>query len=453
MPSTSNNNTPRDENPAAVFSPKEQLSVDAPVGFKQHSEGDLHLIDESLPAPDSVATLDSSRVIGQSPYPARADHKHSFSDGSATVPAFGWANMGFFKNTATSVGLSISGVGRHYWDATKAYAPASISIGGWSADADYGAIEGLYAYLLLGGSAPLDTNAYLRASDELRLGATGYVDRVTINGTTVTIVPSISCNALNTNGSTLTAGPINCGAISSGYITSTGGIHNQTRITDSPNNSRWDLQQLRLESSSGTTTGLAMWVSAAGIAPVLRCFSGNGESIDCGNNPGTAYAQFGANNFVTWSTERLKKEIVRARKSNSSALKLLKSATWDDIHPDAEIWPTARFTEVNDRWVARGKKPLTITESHTELGYHDCSTNIDCCGDGVTSFCGLHKRHHGRRGFVAEDVFEVFPEAVAQDNQNNINGIDYSVIVAEMWDIICELNERIESLEERLAAV
>ena len=64
---------------SSSLNPKEELKIDSPVGRKQHADSDLHLIDESLPAPSMVSNFDASKAIGVSPNVAREDHAHGFS--------------------------------------------------------------------------------------------------------------------------------------------------------------------------------------------------------------------------------------------------------------------------------------------------------------------------------------------------------------------------------------
>lgn len=211
---TSSNNNSRDENPAAVFSPKEKLAIDTPIGTKQHADGDWHLIGESLPEAERVSSLTGLASVGNSPIPAREDHLHAYADGTAAAPSIGWGSLGFYKVSASVLGLAIAGVNKFNWDSNRFYAPSSMSIGAWSTDGSYGAVEGLYGYLLMGST--INTNVYLRASGQISLGATGYVDRVIINGTTVTITPTISCNTINSGA--VNCGAVNCGNISSGQV-------------------------------------------------------------------------------------------------------------------------------------------------------------------------------------------------------------------------------------------
>jgi len=249
-----------------------------------------------------------------------------------------------------------------------------------------------------------------------------------------------------------------------GYVTANAGalFGNQVRITSSPNNSRWDLQQLRLESASGATTGLAMWVSAAGIAPVLRCFSGNGESIDCGNNPGTAYAQFGANNFVTWSSVRGKENIRRRakedRRESRRALKRIETVVYDDKVGEMKIAKSPRFSDVNKRWIASGRSPLKIKniQRDTVTVEHDCEQNP--CTGTATEPCGIVRRHLNRRGIVAEELLDVMPHAVSVNMFGETMGVDYGVITVELVDAVQDLDDenqelrsRIDDLEARLA--
>lgn len=194
-----------------VTNPKEALQVDVPIGMKQHSDSDLHLIGETLPEPSRVSDFTSVAAVGQSPNPAREDHAHKLADGTAAAPSLGWGNLGFYKVSAGVVGLAVGGVNKFNWDGSRFYAPSNISVGTWAGD--YGAIMGLHGYLLLGSTLP-DTTTYLRSSGQLNLGATGYADRVTITGTTVSITPTISCNAISSGQITANAGggtPINVG--------------------------------------------------------------------------------------------------------------------------------------------------------------------------------------------------------------------------------------------------
>lgn len=67
------------------------------------------------------------------------------------------------------------------------------------------------------------------------------------------------------------------------------------------------------------------------------------------------------------------------------------------------------------------------------------------------SFGYKDTRAAGRQyGFIAEEMAEVFPEAVAFDKQDRPDSIDYGKLTVPLVSVVKQLIERVEELEERL---
>jgi hypothetical protein len=232
------------------------------------------------------------------------------------------------------------------------------------------------------------------------------------------------------------------------YIAGT--VHGDRAYFSGYQNSSDHGSQLVRAVSSGDSAGISLWPSNYGIAPVLRCFSGNGESIDCGNNPGTGYAQFGANNFVTWSARRGKKNIRTRGQAEKDEFRerfaRIKTVIYDDAVGEMKVAKTQRFSDLNKKWVESGKSPLTPNPDRDfESVEHDCDQNP--CNGTSAEPCGIVRRHRNRRGIVAEELLDVLPQAVSVNMFGETMGVDYGVITVELVDIVQDLLEEVEELK------
>lgn len=308
----------------------------------------------------------------------------------------------------------------------------NMTIGGWSANGAVQAFESPHGYLLMGQNG-VDGSLHLRtkSASPVNIGAnqTNTLAVGDASSTFTGVVYAATFSAANHTG---------------GYVEPSGNCNSSVHSN----------QNLQIR-SSGTIAGLSMWPTNYGIAPVLRCFVGHGESIDCGNNPGTGYAQFGANNFVTWSARRGKKNIKKREKAERdvfrSKFRAIETVIYDDAVGETKVAKSPRFSELNKRWIASGKSPLEpkVAERDTVSVEHDCDLNP--CNGTADEPCGIVRRHRNRRGIVAEELLEILPQAVSVDMFGETMGIDYGVVLVEMIDVVQDLMGEVEELKAALA--
>lgn len=170
-----------------------------------------------------------------------------------------------------------------------------------------------------------------------------------------------------------------------------------------------------------------------GYAPVFRCWMGTGEGFDCNNSSGTVYAYVGGSQFITRSSQRWKKHI-HQRPDNAvipRALDLLSCRTviWDDATLDSE------WCEEDQCFVNR-----EICD--------DFNCDCECCSTARVD--PINRRHFNRRGYLAEELAEVLPEAVHFEQDGTPSGIDYSMVTVELMDIAKLLVLQCEDQERRL---
>jgi hypothetical protein len=169
------------------------------------------------------------------------------------------------------------------------------------------------------------------------------------------------------------------------------------------------------------------------LAPVLRVWTGTGEGFDCNNSAGTVYAYVGGSQFITRSSGRFKKHIKERDNSEviPRALDLLACRTviWDDTYLDGE-WCEESGCIVN--------KEVCDDEN----------CECECCSTARVD--PINRRHFNRRGYLAEELAEVLPEAVHFESDGTPSGIDYSMVTVELMDMVKLLVLQCEDQERRI---
>ena len=187
--------------------------------------------------------------------------------------------------------------------------------------------------------------------------------------------------------------------------------------------------------SSVTSGGVASFTAhvIGAVAPVFRVWTGTGEGFDCNNSTGTLYAYVGGSQFITRSSQRWKKHI--HQRSDDAvvprALDLLgcRTVIWDDATLDSE-------------W---------CEEDQCYVNKEICDDpNCDCKCCSTARVDPINRRHFNRRGYLAEELAEVLPEAVHFEQDGTPSGIDYSMVTVELMDITKLLVLQCEDQERRL---
>jgi hypothetical protein len=182
--------------------------------------------------------------------------------------------------------------------------------------------------------------------------------------------------------------------------------------------------------------------------------SGGGENgLDVGNYAGTGYGYIGAASFVIRSSQTIKDNIEymppESRDISVERIRNLKPVRWDDKAKLSYGVPGKRFVDINEKWVARGRRPLEIDWKHYETVEHICE--LENCIGNESNPCPPVGFHKNRYGFVAEDVAEVFPKAVQFSTLGKPIGIDYAVISYALVETSQHLLDKIEELENKIA--
>ena len=193
------------------------------------------------------------------------------------------------------------------------------------------------------------------------------------------------------------------------------------------------------------------------MAPQLRAYGGFGR-IDCISQDSTGYYDMGCLTITQFSSIEMKNDVKRLL--DDDVLKELfwvEAKNWKLKNPPKVLRPNAKFRDINARWVARGKTPLTVQKHHEESDYHDCS--IDTCNGTKEKPCALYRHYHGyRMGLVAEELKERFPDlvrdAVNEEDTASIKVGDVANLAlgstAALTREVVKLMLRVEELEQKL---
>jgi len=228
-------------------------------------------------------------------------------------------------------------------------------------------------------------------------------------------------------------------------------VHN----TSANNEYQYQAMILRGDSSSNCAIGF----ETVNNIFQLRNYGAIGR-IDCVNYLANGYITFGADGYFTASSIVGKKDVEVADDDD-----VLGKAFWTQgktYHRKADHLvsrPTERFLDIDGRWTAKGHTPLTLTHEHRENAVHDCS--IDNCDGTAESPCQAERNHSARRrGLIAEEVFELFPECVSVDGDGSPEGLFVEAVagtaLAGVGALTRKLTEAflvIEDLQARLAVL
>lgn len=121
------------------------------------------------------------------------------------------------------------------------------------------------------------------------------------------------------------------------------------------------------------------------------------------------------------------------------------------LHVIGDIYASGNITGLSDR---RYK-----TDIHPIVGALDQVTLLN----GYTYFRPDHRPNERQMGLIAQEVKEVYPEAVTYDEKNDRYGVNYGAMIApllsamkemrsEYQELVGRLQQRIESLEKQLAS-
>lgn len=205
---------------------------------------------------------------------------------------------------------------------------------------------------------------------------------------------------------------------------------------------------LRADPGAGWATcslhpgGIAITIGApggAGNSLYIRDYTGNAAS-----------ANIHAANFTADSSRRWKRNINpypllavgAAVPKVADVISRLQPVTFEFSVPDIEV-PSERrgkaFQRLNRFRESKGLDPY-------ELPIHDCDIH-ECNGTSENPCCRVINRERQLHGFIAEDVFEVLPEAVWLDSDRLPAGLDLGQIVSISIAAIKELITRVDKLE------
>lgn len=221
-------------------------------------------------------------------------------------------------------------------------------------------------------------------------------------------------------------------------------------------------QMLRIRNSSQDKLSAR---AVAGLACIVGDTSGGVDSLRSGVwrylGPDNAFAAGSADGgglitiFASAFTpssliykENVEYMPIESRDISIERIKNLKPARWDEKNSLQEGRLSERFKNINERWQKSGKSALTPQDHHYIFSEHDCS--IDNCTGDSENRCPVFERSKKRYGFIAEDVAQVFPKAVAYSSEGNPIAIDYSSITYSLVETVQSLLDKVEYLESRL---
>lgn len=244
-------------------------------------------------------------------------------------------------------------------------------------------------------------------------------------------------------------------------IRARGGVSNDSgagapgvRINGSGGNyaSGWAYDQVQVCDTSGAQHSSCCFYTGP-TAPMLRAYGPFGERIDFLNNPNTAYCQICAGAFTVQSSQRIKQDIVRIE--DERLLEMVSEVSTHQFLPKTRpmILPlTDRFMDINARWVARGKYPLTPTIICYEIvgEPHDCDNPKHNCHGAPDHPCPVTVNDTRRYGIIAEHLQEYIPEAVCYGEDNLPEGYDVDQIAAMAFGSIGAVVRYVAKLEARI---
>ncbi len=478
-------NTPsNEEGPVGA----EEARADKPLGFKQHLDGDYHLIGETIIEPTKVYPLRAASNLGTSPFVAREDHAHGleegiildplnpyiyfdpntyffwsgtqlyfvsggttalvvdadssfFPNGSLADPSIAFLNepdVGFYHDTAGILSVGVDGSNVADFTSARLYIKSGLSAGGWTADTGHAAVEGPTCYLLLGRADGANNAAYLRSTGSVYIGSYG-TDRLVADTDGIDVTGTIYLTGTITG--------LGDATFTSGGVTAVAAAFQRATVSAS-----WPDSALII-GSGGTQAMSTHWVS--GFAPNFKVHSAFGDRFHVRNATGVDNVRCDAQQWFSSSSIERKQDIedlpvgqlenimklrpVKYRRKKEESLAQL---------PLSERRAKALF-RLND---IRSNQGLDKFDS-PEL-YHDCTR--DPCTGTPENPCIIYKDWEtGNIGLIAEEFGEVYPEATGSGEtpgtHTGIDSLQVAVLaiagVQELLAKIDVLTKRVEELE------
>lgn len=176
-------------------------------------------------------------------------------------------------------------------------------------------------------------------------------------------------------------------------------------------------------------SGISFSVPHNGVAPLLVCIGADGEALQVRNAAGTGYVPIRASAFTVSSSERIKEDISDAPEDTLDKISELSAKTY-------------RFTEGPSVLVESDDGTITSVD-------HVCSPEL--CGHTPNDPCSIIQNDTLRFGLIAEEVFNVFPEAVTLDNGGQPAGVDIDQIAALALDGVSRLSRLVADQTVQIA--
>ena len=213
--------------------------------------------------------------------------------------------------------------------------------------------------------------------------------------------------------------------------------------------------QVRAEESiaaAGGQCAISFHCPGNSVAPQLRAYGPFGNRLDVIDAFNTGMGSFGAAAFTVFSSERVKEDIQSASdKSLLELAKRVKGSRFRNKNRPQVIETTERFRDVNKRWIKSGRNPLKPTENHLtgKACDHVCGEGY-CDGTPEHPCCTIANDTH-RYGLIAEELFEVMPEAVNLGEDGLPESYNVDQVAAMALATTAALVRKIEELTARIA--
>ena len=224
-------------------------------------------------------------------------------------------------------------------------------------------------------------------------------------------------------------------------------------------NKSWSSMQLRVFSRSNTggeatnsIVGMSFWNQLYGTAPIMRVYGPYGEAMGFTNNANTAYAPIVASAFTVSSTQRAKKdlEVVEDDRVIDLASKWLMAEFTDKVRPQT-LRKNDRFKDVDRRWQAQGRSPLTPNQDRDlETMDHSCVGEDSLCDGTADAPCPITANDTRRFGGLAEWWGEVAPEQTMFDEEGIALGINVDQVASTALGAVGALTRRLQDALDRI---
>ena len=365
-------------------------------------------------------------------------YRGASATGTVSSPTYSWdgdSQTGMYRNGTSTIAWSLGGLRKMQLSPDRLYL-----FGGTGATSYIGPINTSYFYMYTGSNA-FYFNKGVRVDTGI-IGSHNENLQLTRAGTTkMTMTTSTTIN------------------------------YQQFKI-DGPNvgtsAKSWTSSQFMIESlnSSGsdTTNSLVQMTlhnDRYGVAPLIRNFGVEGESVGFANNANTAFIPIRASAFTVSSTIRIKQDIEAVEDADAIALaeKFLLTSFLPKVRP-GNVHLSERFTDVNERWVASSEERTALTPRPEDWDSHDHDCCVDPCAGDADTPCQVTVNDTRRFGGLAEWWGEVSPEQVNFDGEGIADSIDVDQVATTALGATGALSrkltaamETIDSLQSRLAVL